>query len=290
MRNMIIGLLAQQLASVCDSHEAATQEAWWMLEKITQKTRAQLLMISEPLSSEQALELQSWALLRVRDKKPLQYILGSVPFCDLDVLVRPPILIPRPETEEIVMWVLRTLKPAQNYPLRILDMCSGSGCITLALAKHLPHAQVIGVDINPEAIALARQNQQHNDIPNAQFIQSDLFLELAGQEPFDLIISNPPYISVQEYAALSEQVTLWEDRRALVARNQGLEFYAHISQQAPRYLDSQSVLLSMGLPQLVFELGCQADATKRLLREAGFSKVSLYQDLQGARRWAAAWV
>ena len=163
--------------------EIPEQEAWWLVQKITSKNKSFLLLNRTiQLTSDQEITLFKWVNERI-NKKPLQYILGSVPFCNLDILVKPPILIPRPETEE---WSSDLIKKLPNIPLNILDLCSGSGCITLALTKALPKARVIGLDIEQEAIDLALENKRHNDIHNVDFIKSDLY-EAVHHKTFDLI-------------------------------------------------------------------------------------------------------
>ncbi|MFH0898163.1 MAG: HemK family protein methyltransferase, partial [bacterium] len=134
----------------------AIQEAWWILEKLTNQSQASLVMAQTLILDEQQQQtLDHWISQRVDEKKPLQYILGSVPFCSLDILVQPPVLIPRPETEEMVCWLIDIIKKSSKTKISILDLCCGSGCIGLALAHALPEATVLGTDISPHAVCLA---------------------------------------------------------------------------------------------------------------------------------------
>ena len=163
--------LIAQLLPVCDSQTEAISQAWLLLEHVLAQTKAQLMM--QPtlsLSPAQQVQLAVLVQERVIHRKPIQYLLGSVPFADLTIMVRPPTLIPRPETEEWVMWLVQKLDSVRDQPLRILDLCTGSGCIALALAKAFPRAQVLGVDIAPEAIALARENAEKNRLINVDFV------------------------------------------------------------------------------------------------------------------------
>ena len=284
--------IAQQLCSSLVSEHLAEQEAWWMVEAITGRSKSALCAMHElMLSPAQQELLDDWIRQRIEDKKPLQYILGSVPFCDLSLRVRPPVLIPRPETEEWVTWLIDVLKQRCQQPLRILDLCSGSGCIALALAHHFPQATVVGVDINPEAIALALENRALSALHNVSFVQSDLYQNL-GDASFDLIVSNPPYISEAEYEYLTDDVKQWEDRRALVADDNGMHLYSRIIAQARAHLDQgQHLLLHQEIPVLVCEIGpAQYDALEAVLHEHGFKKNRFFRDIQGVIRWVASYI
>jgi len=287
--NQLLNQISEQLKTYCSSL-AANQEAWWLLEKLTKKTKAQLLLASDiELTNAQSSQLQHWLNERVRDKKPLAYILGSVPFCGLDIHVQPPILIPRPETEEWVTWVIQHLDPVKHSNLSIVDLCTGSGCIALALARALPKAHIIGIDINPDALVLAEVNKKHNRINNVSFIQSDLFVAIQETQKFDLIVSNPPYITDAEYVNLPDDVRLWEDKRALVADDDGLEFYKRIAIESKRRLTYDGLLSSM-FARVVVELGQHPDAVVKVFQAAGFAEVRLYNDMQQVPRWLGAYV
>lgn len=286
----ILSELIECIAKKLSTHNA-TQEARWLLEGLFKKSWSDLMRHSFiDVSQDQQQQLDEWIRLRVDEHKPLQYILGSVPFADLDILVQSPILIPRPETEEWVVWLIDELKAVKNNPLTFLDMCTGSGCIALTLAHHFPRARVIGVDINPQAIQLAEKNKLHNKIQNVRFIQSDLFASLDSSMKFDCIVSNPPYITSIEYSTLDRGVVAWEDRQALVAGDNGLAFYKHISAKALSYLEKQSILNRYNMPRLVFELGTRPKETESVVLQSGFSKSSIFQDMQGVDRWLGAYL
>jgi len=279
----LVKKLATQLEPVSGSN--AQQEIWWMLEKITSKSKSQLLTQKTiDLSSAQSETLEQWLAQRVQEHKPLQYILGSVLFSGLEILVRPPILIPRPETEEMVEWVMKTFNRAfpSATPLKILDLCTGSGCIALALAHTFPNAQVVGIDIDPQAIALAQENKEHNHISNVTFIQSDLYQALKPEEKFDLIIANPPYISPQEYEALDVSVKNWEDRQALVAGQEGLAVYFAILEKASVYLKPRPQQV-----QIIMELGTSSEPIKQYAHRLGYLSVAIHHDMSGKPRWIA---
>ena len=153
------------------------QHAWWILESITNKKKANLIAHETiTLTSDQQQKLDSWIDQLINKNIPLQYLIGSVPFIDLEILVETPTLIPRPETEEWCVNLIEQLNKLSHKKLTVLDLCSGSGCITLALAQAFPAAHVYGLDISDKAIALAQKNAIHNRISNATFLHSDLFI------------------------------------------------------------------------------------------------------------------
>ncbi len=270
----------------------ASQEAWWMLEALTQMSRAKLLCEKElVLSSKDQKILDEWIVLRTEKHMPLQYILGSVPFCDLDITVKSPILIPRPETEEMVTWLIDIIKQEKVGSLKILDMCTGSGCIGLALAHNFPKSQVVGVDINPMAIELASENKKINSIVNAKFILSNLYDKLKSDQ-FDIIITNPPYLSHTEYDEVSDSVKKWEDEKALVAADNGMYFYHHIIKSAKKHLSGKFFgSVREKIPVIVCEFGpSQHGSLESIFIDSGFLDVRFFRDLQGELRWAAAYI
>lgn len=285
----LISELADLLIERTHNLETAKQEAWWLVEKVTGAKRSALIIENQLImSDEQQEQLQQWLYERIEDKKPLQYILGSVPFVDLEIEVKPPILIPRPETEEIVIWIIDTAQRANFFPRRILDLCTGSGCIALALAQAFPQAQVFGIDNNPEAIELAWNNQKKNKIENVSFRLSDLYDQIDVDMQFDLIVSNPPYVSAESYKKVSDEVRQWEDPRALIADRQGMAVYERIVQDVMKYV--QKPHQKTAIPQLVMEIGVDQYDIEKLLERAGFATVKIYKDMQGKDRWVAAWI
>jgi len=282
----IITASKKKLKAVCEHDHIAEQETWWMLEHLTNKKRAELLLNScLELTPAQHEKLELWIHERVTEHKPLQYILGSVPFCDLEILVRPPILIPRPETEEWVTWLIQKLEPVKDQKLLLLDLCTGSGCIALALAKNLPNAHVIGIDKNPQAIVLAQKNQEHTQISNVTFMLSDMYEVLKPEQQFDLIVSNPPYLAAHEFAGLDQSVRAWEDYNALVADDQGYALYDRLLSQAKKYLKNNSVLCDNAIPQVVFEIGIAQRSIDSWLTKFTFNKIEINRDLEGVARW-----
>ncbi len=209
--------------------------------------------------------------------EPVQYILGSAEFYGLPLKVDRNVLIPRPETEHLVESLL--YRVPINEPLAIADVGTGSGAIAIALAFHLPHASLTALDISATALRLAQSNALLNGVADrVRFLQSDLLLAV-GDERFDAVVSNPPYVAEQDRATLSSQVRDFEPATALFAGPSGLEFYQRLIPQA------HAVLKPLGW--LLMEVGYgQQTAIKALL--AGWIDVTFVPDLQGIPRVACA--
>ncbi len=272
------------------------QEAWWLLEKLTNKSKTWLLTNSElHISDTQQAQLEQWITDRVKYHKPLAYILGSVPFCNLEILVKPPVLIPRPETEEWVSWLINQLKIANFTKFTAIDLCCGSGCIGLALAKAFTKSKIIGIDLNTQAINLSLENKAHNKIENIEFIHSDLYQKLPHDFRCDLIVSNPPYLAKQELDQLSPDVREWEDHQALVAKDEGMYFYHRIFKESPHILNKTSLNKTSldkitPVPQIVMEIGPAQKTVETTLKAYKFKKFALYKDMQGQKRWIGCWI
>lgn len=284
-----------QLRMVYGDSTLCHQYAWWLLEKLTGKTKAQLIAQDIiPLTTTDHNKLQDWLHKLVDEHMPIQYILGSAPFNGVDIIVKPPTLIPRPETEEWVINLIDQLraihpacpsKEAKTEGFTILDLCTGSGCIAVALAKALPHATIYAVDISNTALLLTQENCKHNRITNVTCIKSDLFNALPKGISFDLIVSNPPYITEDEWCSLDVSVTHWEDKTALVAKDDGLAIIKRIIHDAPTFLKANSDIQSHNIPQLTIEIGYkQGPSVQHLMDAAGYHATKIIQDLEGKDR------
>lgn len=253
------------------------QQAWWLLEKLTGKPQGTLLAQDEiELADYQMDQLEQWLYDIENNSQPIQYILGSVPFCDVDILVEPPVLIPRQETEDWLRDLIKKLKPFQDKQLKILDLCCGSGCIGLTLAHHFPNFKIIQSDIAPHAIALSQKNKSLIGVDNVTIVPSDLFELLDTYGPYDLIITNPPYIPSEAYKKLDSSVKEWEDKLALEAGADGLSLIKKIINQAPEYLSSDH---PMELPRIVMEIDAtQGDAISSLINNSLFSSCTIEKD------------
>ncbi len=279
------------LEPLYENNRHAQMVAWWFLEGVTKKNRTQLITENSlSLTSQQLQQLHAWIHAHTVEQYPLQYLLGSVDFGPLEILVEAPTLIPRPETEEWCFNLISSLTPLAHTPLRILDMCTGSGCIALWLAKALPNSTVYGVDISDTALTLAEKNAAHNHIKNVRFFKSDLFEGLNQDVPFDLIVSNPPYINPDVWHELSPMVSRWEDRGALVAANHGLAIIQSLVRTAPTYLTRHSPLTVLGIPRFMIEIGYdQGIVVQTMFIDAGFGTVKILTDSAERDRVVSGW-
>lgn len=173
---------------------------------------------------------------RRKEGEPVAYLVGSKEFYSLRFLVSPAVLIPRNETEYAVIEVLDRAKEFREGPLRIADVCTGSGCIAVAIAKHQPSAQITALDISPEALKVAQQNISLNQVESQiRLLESDLLSAVPGEQ-FEIIVSNPPYVSESEYQALAPSVRLFEPKLALVADQDGMAIIERLGKEARDHL------------------------------------------------------
>ena len=216
------------------------------------------------LSSKEIEEIHSILKRRVRGE-PLQYILGVCYFWGLPFFVDKNVLIPRPETELIIEKVINN----QENVKTILDIGTGSGCISIALKKELCHVQIDAVDISSTAIEIAERNAKMNNV-KVNFIQSDIFSNVT--QKYDLILSNPPYVGKEEYEILAKEIQNYEPRQALLAEKDGLEYYEKILKEAHKYLNEKG--------KIIFEIGAdQAIRIKELALKNNYHEVCTEKDL-----------
>ena len=263
---------AQALASVSDTPRL---DAEILLSHALGLSRAKLLAeLREPYGDcgfEPLLE-------RRLNFEPIAYILGEWEFFSLKLTCRAPILVPRPETEHLVEAALKFA--AKRPALRVLDLCTGTGCVGITIAKNLPQSDVWAVDLNPEAVALARENVQRHDATMEVF-EGDLFAALPGESaPFDIIVANPPYVQDAEWGTLSEVITRHEDPLALLSGADGLDCIRRIVQEASNWLRPGGLL--------ALETGEeQGAALREILSSRGFVDVAITKDLAGYDRIAS---
>ena len=250
-----------------------------LLASVLECTRVGLyLAFDRPLT--QAERDRFKTLLRRRsNREPLQYILGETEFMSLPFRVTPDVLIPRPETEVLVE---RTVEEARGAgAVRILDVGSGSGALGISLARDLPAAEVVCVDISAKALAVSQENAERNGVfERMRFIRADLtdgsFAGLVGS-PFAFVVSNPPYVSSAEWETLAPEIRNFEPKVALVAGADGLDCLRVLS------LRTGELLLPGGT--MITEIGRgQGKAVAALLERAGFEGIHIYQDLNGIDR------
>ncbi|MEK6581544.1 MAG: peptide chain release factor N(5)-glutamine methyltransferase [Nitrospirota bacterium] len=246
------------------------------------------------LSKENEREIEK-ILERRGKREPLQYILGYVEFYGLKIKVGEGVLIPRPETELLVEEVVKAAESREQLPphpplgkggtkggVNILDLCTGSGCLALALAKHFPDAKVYGTDISATAIRYAKENAELNGIGNAVFLKGSLYeplKQLISGMPlkFDVIVSNPPYIKSNDIANLQPEIKNWEPKNALDGGEDGLRYYREIFSDARRYLMPGGVIF--------IEIGeGQAEDVSGIARSNHFKNISVIKDYAGIKR------
>ena len=231
--------------------------------------------MSREIKEEDKNKIREMLMLRAKNRKPLQYILGEWEFYGLPFKVRENVLIPRPDTEILVEQCIQLMREIEEP--NILDIGSGSGAISIAIANELKSSSVTGVDINEDAIRLANENKVLNKVENVNFMKSDLFEKLDEDFKYDLIVSNPPYISKDEYETLMPEVKNYEPQNALTDLGDGLHFYKEISKLAGEYLKDTGYL--------AFEIGYnQAKDVSKILQDNNFAILSIVKDYGGNDR------
>jgi release factor glutamine methyltransferase len=270
---------AAQLASNEHLRATATRDAELLLLHTLRIPRTSLIAHPDhELSPSQRTAYENNIARRLH-YEPVQYITGQQEFYGLTLKVTAAVLIPRPETEQLVEAVLKLLPP--NTPLKIADIGTGSGAIALALAAHLPQAAITALDISPEALAIATTNaREHNLTNRIRFLQSDLLSALDQEaETFDAIVSNPPYVAETDRGTLHPQVRDHEPATAIFAGKTGLDIYRRLVPQAHIALKPNGLL--------AVEIGQdQQDALASMLK--AWHNLSFINDLQQIPRVAVA--
>ena len=260
--------------------ESAGQEAFWIVEHVLRLPIHHVVADRDRLLSHAELLAARGLIERRVSREPLQYILGTQEFCGLEFDVNPAVLIPRPETELLVKYVVQRISAERQAT--IVDVCTGSGCIAVAIARLRPRARVIATDLSNPSLDVARQNaSRHAVCERITWLEGDLLGPLAKQElegRVDVIVSNPPYIAEANWATLQPEVRLFEPRGALVAGPQGTELHERLLQEAGRYLAPGGAL--------IMEIGAgQAHAMRRIVDQIpGFRFHRLVYDAAGLER------
>lgn len=241
--------------------------------------RIDISLKSEMIITNHTFEYFEMVIERLLNYEPIQYILGSTLFFGSDFIVNKEVLIPRPETEELISWVLEQLDSDKS--IKILDIGTGSGCIAISLAKQLPMADVYAMDISLGALSIAKKNAEANGVV-IQFIEASI-LDWESQDLFfDVIVSNPPYIRKSEKEMMSPNVLYHEPHLALfVENNNPLLFYKAIVEMSKRNLTSQGLIY--------FEINeYLAEETKSLFSSTFFQAVQLKRDIFSKHRMLCA--
>lgn len=258
--------------------EEFSLDAWYLLEYVTGVSKAMYFAEPERAVSEENADRYIDCIRQRAAHIPLQHITGEQEFMGYPFYVNEHVLIPRQDTETLVEEAIQVMRPK----MKILDMCTGSGCIALSILKmcrekyYMTELQGIGADVSEEALKVARENGRRLGVP-VTWIQSDLFAKIPKEEKYDVIVSNPPYIETAVIDTLQEEVRLHDPYIALDGKEDGLYFYRRIISEADKYLKPQG--------KLMFEIGCdQAEAVEELMKNAGYEQITVKKDLAGLDR------
>ena len=255
-----------QAAGVMD----AKIDAWLLLEMVAKIDRSFYFTHTNEEVAPEVLTEYERVLEKRAEHVPLQYITGEQEFMGMTFKVNSNVLIPRQDTETLVEEALKVIEPQMD----VLDLCTGSGCILLSILKNAPTVHGTGSDISKQALLVAKENAKLHDL-EAEWVRGNLFDNVNG--PYDVIVSNPPYIGRTEIPTLMPEVGQFEPMEALDGGVDGLDFYRKITEEAPQYLKENGYLF--------FEIGCdQGQEVQNLMREAGFTDVAVIKDLTGNDR------
>lgn len=258
-----------QAASIYD----AQLDAWYLLEHVTGLRRVDYMIRAKEDMPVDWYENYQQLLKKRALHIPLQYLTGSQEFMGLSFHVNESVLIPRQDTERLVEEVLKESKNKD-----ILELCTGSGCIIVSLAKLGEIKKAVAVDISLDAIKVAKENAIANDV-SVTYLQSDMFTNVFGT--YDVIVSNPPYIETEVIRGLMPEVKDHEPRIALDGDADGLKFYRILAKESGRFLNANG--------KIYLEIGCnQAVPVSELLIQNGFSQISVIKDYAGLDRVVSA--
>jgi len=266
--------LVEKLSQIHSKSEAQSL-AWILLEGILKQNKISLLSMLTNVLQENKISELNQASKRLLNGEPVQYVLGYAPFLSLQLKVNENVLIPRPETEELVMWIANDWK--NQTTVSIIDIGTGSGCIALSLKQLMLNAAVFATDVSKNALKIAQQNAVANKL-DVNFSLNDV---LQGQNPFnsffDVIVSNPPYITMDEAYLMPDNVLNYEPHIALFSNNDALTFYKAIGNFAFKYLKKEGCLY--------FEINeYHLEATMNCLQRIGFTQLSPKKDINGKWR------
>lgn len=253
-------------------------DAWILVEKICRISRTEYFAKMQEEVPDDIKEEFFKAIKKRTTHYPLQYIVGEWEFMGLPFKVNENVLIPRQDTELLVEKTINVINEdfnTEKSEIKVLDMCTGSGCIAISIADMVPNIKVTAVDLSVNALKIAKKNADLNKVTNISFINSDLFDKVRGK--YSIIVSNPPYIKSKEVDKLMPEVRDYEPRMALDGDDDGLKFYKKIISECDKYLENDGSIL--------FEIGYdQAEQVKQLLQKNGFADIEVLKDLSGNDR------
>lgn len=254
----------------------ANTDAFLLLEAAAGIAKTDYLLHPEHALSPEDEALFGQMISRRASHEPCQYIIGKADFYGLSFAVDARVLIPRQDTEVLVEQAIQVLRQSAAEHPAVLDVCTGSGAIAVAIKHNLPWIDVTALDISSDALEVAKENAANNGC-EIDFLQSDLFANVKAAARHDLIVSNPPYISESEYHTLMTEVKDYEPALALLAGDKGLDIYERLCKEAPHYLKDEASLL--------VEIGCtQAEAVSEIFSRNGFTNIQVQKDLAGLDR------
>lgn len=263
-----IGIESLKEAGIAD----AEVDAFLLFEAVTGLRRTEYLLYPNKEIAEPQFDRYLELLLRRASHEPCQYIIGHCEFYGVDLLVNENVLIPRQDTELLVEKALL----AAGSEADVLDLCTGSGAVAIALKAQRPDLKILASDISEAALKVAEENAKRNCC-DIRFLRSDLFSEIDPEMRFDLIVSNPPYVTDAEYETLMPEVKDHEPELALKAGKEGLDIYRRLIAEAPSFLKPGGAL--------AVEIGfSQAEAVSKLYEDAGFQTPRVFKDLAGLDR------
>lgn len=260
--------------------ESSKQEAVWLIESVLSLPGVrQVVDRDRLLSADEVAEVQTLVARRAA-REPLQYILGTQEFCGIEFAVTPAVLIPRPETELLVEQIVQRIPTEQQAT--VVDVCTGSGCIAVSVARLNSHARILATDISNASLEVAWENARRHAVGDRiTWLEGDMLGPLAEGEltgRVDLIVSNPPYIAERDWAGLQPEVRCFEPKMALLAGLRGTEFHERLLKDARRYLAVRGALL--------MEIGADQGQVVRQLVETigGYGPVRSIRDNAGIER------
>ena len=273
MNKDVLPYFLSELTSFYSKDEAESM-AFWSIHSVSNLSRSEYLLASNTLLSAQDNNLYQDIVSRLKKHEPLQYVLGESEFYGLTMKVNSDCLIPRPETEELVSWILK-----HNFK-NVVDIGTGSGCIAITLAKY-SDAQITAYDVSSDALNIAKENAKLNQV-NVEFVKHDIFEEIDLKKSFDLIVSNPPYVLGSEKKLMNRNVLDYEPHLALfVSDDDALLYYQRIIEFSKAHLTNEGLLF--------FEINEQKGLEiKKLLEKNEFTDILIKKDMQGKNRMVKA--
>jgi release factor glutamine methyltransferase len=276
----VFTIFKQNLAAIYDAQETEAITLMVLTEILNSSKSTIKAFPENELTLTQQEEVNNM-LTQLKTGKPLQYALGYAEFYSLKFIVNPSVLIPRPETEELVQWAIESVGSERLAVGSVLDIGTGSGCIAISLKKNLPNVAVSAIDISVYALQIAKENAKLNEV-EVDFIQDDILNSKLKTQNLQLIISNPPYVTLEDKTRMHTNVTDFEPHTALfVPENDPLLFYKAIADFAVDNLAANGLLF--------FEINeSLGKETVALLESKGFREIELRQDMSGRDRMVKA--